>query len=222
MQVFPITPNCAQNYETKNHACFGISPFNSYFSEERILQLIKWGQQEFESMHLFVPDKPSAYTLEALGYSEKEADWKARKQSRWLKNKIRRALLKSGYEEADIPNLILDWQMLSENNAYLQSYEYVLDTYKADKTFRKACLEASKWVLESKVEDTSKLSTDVLQSACRYLLTEIPLFVNTSNIIEKKASVFCYHQCVPIIENLFKGQFSVNTSQNQGFLVLDY
>jgi len=63
MEVKPITSNCTNLYKEKTHVCFGISPFNSYFSDQKILELASWGKKEFESMHFFVPDIPSAYTV---------------------------------------------------------------------------------------------------------------------------------------------------------------
>ncbi len=221
MDILPLTPNCEQNYNSKEHVCFGISPFNSFFSESRIEKLATWGKNEFKSMHLFIPDEPSAYTLEALGYSPKDADWKARRQCRWLKNKVKRALVNVGYTDEEIASIVLDWKALSKNPSYLESYALVQKAFETDTEFKNACLEASKWVLESRVQDTSELTPEMLNSACRYLLTEIPMFINTPNIAQKNSSVFCYHQCVPIIENLFKRKFSIMTSQNQGFVVLN-
>lgn len=72
MRPIPISENSRKIFEKKNHACLGISPFNSCFSEERIGTLAEWAMKEFETFHLFVPDIPSAFTLEALGYSQEK------------------------------------------------------------------------------------------------------------------------------------------------------
>lgn len=78
MKTRPITERCQASFQTRAHVCFGISPFNSYFSDQRIQELALWGKMEFGEMHFFVPDVPSAYTLEALGYTPEKAAWKAR------------------------------------------------------------------------------------------------------------------------------------------------
>ena len=93
MENQSLTGNCARNFELREHCCFGISPFNSYFSEDRIRELARWGTREFKSIHFFIPDVPSVYTLEAQGYPREKAEWKARRQSQYLKNKIHRALI---------------------------------------------------------------------------------------------------------------------------------
>jgi len=67
MDINALTENCAKNFKRREHGCFGISPFNSYFSEDRIRELARWGTREFKSIHFFVPDVPSVYTLEAQG-----------------------------------------------------------------------------------------------------------------------------------------------------------
>lgn len=86
MEPNALTTNCQQSFKKREHCCFGISPFNSYFSEERIRELAKWGLREFKSMHFFIPDVPAVYTLEAQGYPREKAEWKARRQAQYLKN----------------------------------------------------------------------------------------------------------------------------------------
>lgn len=96
MRATPVTPICETALNGRGHICFGISPFNSYFSESRIESLARWGSQHFRSMHFFVPDGPTVYTLEALGYDSEKAAWKARRQCQYLHNKITKALTKVG------------------------------------------------------------------------------------------------------------------------------
>src|SRR4051812_12490620 len=110
MKAFPVTENCSKNLTLKKHVCFGISPFNSYFSENQIQRLAEWGKIEFEAMHFFVPDVPSVYTLEALGYSQERASWKARRQCQYLFNKIHKALKNTGFSGVEAEEMILNWE----------------------------------------------------------------------------------------------------------------
>lgn len=102
-----MTKNCQAQLEKKTHVCFGVSPFNSYFSEERIAQLAGWGKNEFDSMQFFIPDIPSIYTLEAIGYEPEKAAWKARRQSQYLINKTVKALKSNGYSANQIEDMLL-------------------------------------------------------------------------------------------------------------------
>ena len=217
----PITEACSKVFLERDHVCFGISPFNSYFSELRIQELAEWGRKEFKSMHFFVPDVPAAFTLEALGYEPEEAAWKARRQSQYLLNKIHRALRSLGVKEFEAREMVFNWEYLSTNERFLGLYQQITHLFHEDVGFQKACIEASRWVLEKKVENTEKLSLDALHSASRYLLTEIPLFMDTAGIAGKNTSVFCYHQCVPFIQSLMNGDFKVQPSNQQGFVVIE-
>jgi len=61
--VRPMSLHCTQLLARRTHACFGISPFNSYFTTERITELARWGLNEFRGMHFFVPDVPAAHQV---------------------------------------------------------------------------------------------------------------------------------------------------------------
>ncbi len=221
MNAHPVTENCHRHFQTKSHICFGISPFNSYFSEERIRDLALWGKREFDSMHFFVPDVPSAYTLEALGYDSEKAAWKARRQTQYLHNKIERALKGIGFSQIDAWEMILNWERLSKNARFQELYEQTKDHFDNNPKFQASCLEASKWVLERRVPDADALDVSVLKSAVRYLLAEMPLFLDAGGIVGRASSVFCYHQCPRFIEALFQGKHPLRVSEGQGFLIVE-
>lgn len=224
MKVQPVTANCHSIFENREHICFGISPFNSYFSEERIQELAYWGKSEFKRMHFFVPDVPAAYTLEAIGYTPQKALAKAKKQAQYLHNKIHRCLKNLGLSDVQAVRHVLNWEILSQNEKYLEIYQNLLQRFHSpeEEEFRNQMIEGSRWVLEKKVPDTQSLSRDVLESAARYLLCELPLFMNTAPMVESETSLFCYHQSVSLIDQLFHGQLSIQASQSQGFLVLRF
>jgi cyclo(L-tyrosyl-L-tyrosyl) synthase len=216
----PVLESCQQALLKGEHACFGISPFNSYFNEARLMKLALWGRENFRSIHFFIPDKPSAFTLEALGYEPEKAEWKARRQSQYLKNKLSRALRGCSYSDEEIVGMILDWDTLLENPEYWSLYQRAGRLFQEDDIFRRECLDASRWVLEKRIYDESELTTEVLTSAARYLLAEIPLFADTARITGQSSSVFCYHQCPAFIENLLRGRYPYPIGQGQGFVVI--
>ena len=86
-------------------------------------------------------------------------------------------------------------------------------------SFRAVYLEASHWVLEKRTPPGFIVDEGVLISAARYLLAEFPLFLNTVGILEKTNSVFCYHQRVPFLENLYARSYSLKPKEGQGFLL---
>jgi cyclo(L-tyrosyl-L-tyrosyl) synthase len=216
-----LTDYCAKNFEQREHCCFGISPFNSYFSEERIRELALWGKREFGSMSFFVPDVPAVYTLEAQGYSRDKAEWKARRQAQYLKNKIRKALASCSISDDEASEMILDWERLTSIPRYTNLLDEVTALFETNENFRASCLEASRWVLMQKASDSEQLTERSLEIAVKYFLSEIPLFKDTAGIVGKAASVFCYHQRVKFLENFYERKLAYAPSANQGFVILN-
>src|SRR5262245_54596447 len=107
----PLTPRCAGVLRRAEHACVGISPFNSYFNEQCLVELSAWATARFERVCFFIPAAASAHTLEALGYPPHRARVKAHRQGRWLRNKLDRALAAIGVVDA----LVLDSAALADN-----------------------------------------------------------------------------------------------------------
>jgi cyclo(L-tyrosyl-L-tyrosyl) synthase len=91
----------------KEHALIGISPFNSYYSEENLKKLFSWGLSTFKRINIFIPDGISIYTLQGMGYPKERAEKKTRSQDRYLKNKAIRALAANNISEAEANNMIV-------------------------------------------------------------------------------------------------------------------
>lgn len=220
MEIHALSPNCEVSFAKREHCCFGISPFNSYFSEEKIRELGEWGLREFKSMHFFVPDIPSIYTLQAQGYPLEKAEWKARRQSQYLKNKIRRALDSLSIPTEEISEMILDWERLSSNAEYVKLLADVTERFETNDSFQAGCLEASHWVLSQKFSDTSEVTDAALRLGVKYFLAELPLFAATTQIVGAGSSVFCYHQRVNFLEEFYAEKLTYKPTTGQGFLVL--
>ena len=73
-------------------ALIGISPFNSYFSTEKILKICEWINSRYNDFAIFIPDEISRYTFEALGYTESRIGRKIKKQDNYTLNKTYTAL----------------------------------------------------------------------------------------------------------------------------------
>jgi cyclo(L-tyrosyl-L-tyrosyl) synthase len=217
MQANALSQSSQVSFEARQHICFGVSPFNSYFSEQVIEELAGWAMREFGSFHFFVPDVPAAFTLEAMGYSPEKAASKARKQGQYTFNKICRALKNRGYSDPEAWNMILNWDRLTENARFLELYAQATDLFETDPGFREECLQASHWVLEKR---DCVVTPEVLMSAVRYFLAEVPLFADTAGVVGVQHSVFAYHQSIPFLENLHAGRLPYQVGPGQGFVVL--
>lgn len=224
MKINCIPSNFDSIYQKREHLCLGISPFNSYFSEAKLCELAAFGKAEFKMFHFFIPDVPSVYTLEALGYPAEKAEWKARRQCQYLSNKAHKALRSIGISEIDCEKHILNWERVNQSKTFQTLHAHLKQEFESSNEFRLACIDASRWVLEKRVEDVSQLSPTALELATKYLLAELPLFLDTPGILADlpgpriQASLFGYHQCIPFFENLFNNVFSVKVATRQGFL----
>lgn len=218
MTVEPLSSACATVVERGEHACFGISPFNSYFSTARIGELAAWGLARFERVDFFVPDAPSAFTFEALGYAPEKAAWKARRQGQYTRNKISTALSALGVVGAEAR--VLGWAELDANPVFGELHEQGLKRYTNDDSFREACREATSWVLAGKLPDGQAPDETQIEHAVRYFLAELPLFVDTPAIVGSEASVFCYHQPPDVLRRLYAGELGWRPAAGQGFAVV--
>jgi cyclo(L-tyrosyl-L-tyrosyl) synthase len=220
MLVRPLTDNSRRLLEKRRHVLIGVSPFNSYFSEARLRELAAWGRDNFEAMHLFIPDFPTTYTLLALGYSSKDATWKARRQARYVINKTERALEAEGVSSENAADIVLTWEKVAVNARYQALLKEANDVYESDPAFRKDCQDAAWWVLEKRM-GTATATNDVnLDLAAKYLLSEMPLFVDSPGILEKESSLFAYHQCPALLERLYGEHYRLRPSDEQGFVIV--
>jgi cyclo(L-tyrosyl-L-tyrosyl) synthase len=218
MQETPVTPVCAGLFNAREHAVIGISPFNSYFSEERIGALICWAKENFSAFHIYVPDGPSQFTLEALGYPEEKARKKASRQARWLFNKIRRGLDVAGYGEDTFDEFVLCSKALDENKTYQRILEDVELLFEGDLHFRSGCIETSKWVLNGQAGALEEITPDMVECAVRYFKAELPLFMDSAALVGTASSVFVYQQCPSFLERLLLERRGDIISAKQGFV----
>ena len=219
MHIRPITENCRRVYELGDTAVIGISPFNSYFSESRIAALATWALPRFRNVYYYLPDGPSVYTLEALGYEPAKAARKARRQSAWLRNKIKRALRNTGMTSVAAEERIVDSAWLDRDSAYQTLLRQMHCRFEHDIDFRQDCAACSGWVLQRRTENLA-VCNKAVDCAVQYLLAELPLFTNANEILRCPSAVFCYHQCPEFIEGLFLGRHGRIASPHQGFVVV--
>lgn len=213
MQISPLSKYCVDAFEKKEHICFGISPFNSLFSQEYLESLIDWAQAHFKSFHFFLPDEPTLHTLEALGYSIEDAKRKMKKQINWLKNKMQKALEAKNLNPKDH---ILDWKTLETNKSFKNELDSVYQLFDTDSEFRNICIESSRWVLQNKMEE-DKITEECLLKAVKYFLAEIPIFAATNKIVGTETSLFCYHQSINFHEKLYLNELPYRPLPGQGY-----
>ncbi|TYK46823.1 tRNA-dependent cyclodipeptide synthase [Actinomadura decatromicini] len=217
-EIEPLSGECANVLRHNDHVCIGVSPFNSYFSAERLASLARWASAGFADFHFFVPDEITAYTFEALGYPPSRARQKAHRQARYTHNKIRSALVALSVPDPD--DHVLSMVRLNANPRYQALLDQANILFLGNREFRDACLEATRWVLDGKLPDGRPATSEELRLGVRYFLAELPLFAGSGHIVGAANSVFAYHQRVRFLERFFNRELEWKPRDGQGFLVV--
>ncbi|QIB47853.1 tRNA-dependent cyclodipeptide synthase [Streptomyces aureoverticillatus] len=213
----PLTANCRTLAELAQHACVGVSPFNSYFKRARVAGLCQWALPRFERVHFHLPDVPSQYTLTAMGMPADKARRRAHENGLKMRNRIRDGLFHAtGREDTEL--CLLDWEHLRANEAFQRLYRQAQHWFTADLGFRDMCLNASRCVLAHRMP--GEPTEAQVNEAVRYFLADIPLLIDTPQIAGVESSVYVYHRTTPFVEALFGNRLPWSPSPHQGYLVL--
>jgi cyclo(L-tyrosyl-L-tyrosyl) synthase len=208
----------------KEHALIGISPFNSYYSEENLKKIFSWGVSTFKRINICIPDGISMYTLQAMGYSQEKAEKKTKLHDNNLKNKAIKALVANNIPEVEANNMIVFISELMKNERYLKFHDTYKKLYETNEDFRKGCLATSKIVLASKGFQ-GDADDEAVRVAVKYFIAELPIYLNTAEILNVSSSLYVYKDLPS--EFLMKiynkeSQFSSNVSLKQGYLAVKF
>lgn len=209
MRAQGITAACSLLWERGAAALIGISPFNSYFDEDRIKQLLEFCGRGGRSVLLFIPDEVTRYTLEAKGYETSRAMKKMNRQIQYLRNKISRAA--NGSAPA-----VFDCATLADLPEYVRWYTELQRRFESDHSFRQGCLDTTRWVLAASPNEP--VSEQAALLGVRYLLAELPLFLYAPEITGQREVAFVYHQCPQFIADLYRGCYGHSLAYGQGFV----
>jgi cyclo(L-tyrosyl-L-tyrosyl) synthase len=201
------------------HALIGVSLHNSYFKPFILYELIKSAKRNFKSFHVFLCDTPTVYTFQALGYTKEKSQKKTDRQARWMKNKIREALIMAGIEQTD--EYIIDGERLEKNECFKLIYNYYKFLFKNNSYFREICIKTSQKCYDETLSEFGGKSHKQfnVEEAAKYIVWELSLITQSAEILNVGSSLFCYHKELYFAEHIFKfyRQFSHLTSERNGF-----
>jgi cyclo(L-tyrosyl-L-tyrosyl) synthase len=223
IRLCPINHNSEEILKKNEFALIGVSPFNSYFSTEKIARIIKTAINEFEDFAIFIPDQISGFTLKALGYEQNRIHHKVRKQDNYLNNKVTKALsdlADSHSHELNPLNKIVKLSSITNNTKYIQSYNLVLEMFNTNKLFARGCTETSSWILLNHRKDNALISKDSLSIAVQYFLKELPIFLSAPEILNVKSCCFIYTSIPQFLEEIYNDYNMA--SKNQGFAIIEH
>ncbi|MEV6954819.1 tRNA-dependent cyclodipeptide synthase [Streptomyces sp. NPDC051183] len=216
--VRPYTPHCQVIHTEGEHAVIGVSPGNSYFSAQRVIDLAQWGVRNFRQVDLIYTDLHVDDMYEALGYAPDEARRKAVKNLRGVRAKVNNAAT-----EADPTGTRLRARPMSSLTgirAYRTLHDHLNSLLDDDPEFRATCNSLVDAFLSSKVLDGKTATTRQREVCLKYVCAEAPLFLDTPAILGVPSSLNCYHQLLPMAELLYSRGSGLRASRNQGHAVI--
>lgn len=215
----PLTARCREIAARQEHACVGVSLFNSYFKRARVAELCHWATAGYEAVQFHVPDTPSEFTLRALGMPPDKARRRAHENGLKMRNRITAGIGALGLPCTE--DHILNWRFLRANGSFQALHHVVLAHFEDDPAFRDLCLRESRAVLAHRTPPGSAAPTDgQVRTAVRYFLADIPLLVDTPAVVGVGSSVYCYHRTTPFVEALYGGDLPIRPSPRQGYVVV--
>lgn len=178
---------------TQQPLLFGISPGNSFFSESNISQLLESFCKSAPFVYLLLPDKPHVYNFLGLGYSDKDAIKKSRKESNITRNRLNRAC-KALIDKNTCKNFkILDWSSdISHTDCYKLWYQNIVGFYSENALFKDEISSLVETYLIARAQSRSSTGIDVSQ-ASHYFLSELAAFIALEDITGKPVTI-AYHK----------------------------
>jgi len=196
----------------------GISINNSYFNEKTISSLLNYLIPKHNRICTFIPDEPSKWTYQGLGYSMEESTRKVRlntnRLQRWVDQNTKNV---DHYYRIDWKNKI------ESHDAFQDSKNKIMTMYEENKEFRQYVQETTKEVLQNKQKDNITLN-DGITIAAQFLLSELAFLWRAHEILEidrNEKIAYIYHRKWPVFEKFVNGDFfNGKPIENLGFIVL--
>lgn len=214
--VHPYTENCKRLFKKADHALIGLSPFNSYFTPQRIKSLVTWAVKHFSRIDIFMPGYEGVHTLTAGGINPKRAVHRARQANNMLRNPAINALASHGVIDPEYR--VHTWTQLLNRNTYRNLRELVRTSYMTEPVIRQAHRKISHAVIH-RISGTTPTEQQI-DEAVGYSLAELPLLLDSPGIFGISSSVFIYHRPFDIIKSLVNNSSILKAVPNQGYIVV--
>lgn len=213
----PLTDNCRRVFDLGEHALIGVSPGNSYFSQELLTNLFHWTALRFSRIDVVIPDCAQQDTFLALGYPYRRARKKAWEEGSRIRNRVLRAWEATGMTSR--PFAAHRLSHLIAHPAYQQLLERTEQEWARDAALRESYLAVAYPVLRGLLQGAAP-TREQAELAARYLIAETPLLLGTPDIFGVTSSVAFYHKRIGFIDAIYAGRSSLHAHPDQGFVIV--
>lgn len=215
--VEPLTENCQAVCARGEHALVGVSPGNSYFSEERLTDLLGWAASLFRRVDVMIPDSAQLHTWLALGYAPGKARRKAYGEASRIYNRVTRAWQAIGAPE-DVEFGLHRLSEIEVRPAYRSLLRKSEDAVDDDPETRESYYRVVRQVLRNHLHGMEPTEAQTAEAA-RYLIAETPFLTHTPQVMEVDSSTAIYQHRVEFIDRIYAGQTPLSRHEHQAFVV---
>lgn len=93
----PFSDRCRQVWQRGDHLLIGVSPGNSYFSPQRIAELVHWARDFFAAVDIVYADLHVDTQYAAFGHTPEQAQRRAAKEIKATARRIHRGVAEAGW-----------------------------------------------------------------------------------------------------------------------------
>ncbi|MEV8313333.1 tRNA-dependent cyclodipeptide synthase [Streptomyces sp. NPDC059900] len=201
LDVLPLGARSEGILRRGDHALFGVSTGNSYFTRRRLARALAWAADRFTVVDVVHADVALEAALEAFGYERPAARKSAAKQLRGVRRRITGAL-----EDIGPAAVRVRAQPLSaflEQPAYREVRARAGTALRTDTELRSVRDGMAHHFLAQRLQPGALPSPAQVQAALDYIDAELPFFVDTPRILDVASSVHCYHTVLALGRLLF-------------------
>lgn len=208
----------------KEHVLFGISPFNTKFSELYINNMLDWGFENFRHVDVIHPHEEAKYLLMGCGNDEVKSKKKSRKEfssiNRIVEDYMKERSCGLCYGQ------IMKFSDFYDCPVYKDIYDRGVGEFKKYPDFKELCeQQTEKAILSRKaaVGDELRVKQQDMDIAVEYIMREIPFIVSPSELLGTDSTVhISYYAGWSVADYLYKMARDVKASSKSGLMLKDH
>lgn len=221
VDITPLGTHSIGVLQRREHALFGVSTGNSYFSRRRMARALSWASANFPSVDVIYADLHLDTMYESFGYGGADARRSAGKQIRGVRRRLLGALEDIGDRVAGRVR-VRPLSAFAAEPAYNEVRERAREALRADAELRAARDGMARHFLSRKLEEGASPTAAQVQAALDYVDAELPFFVDSPRILGVPSSVHCYHTVAALGRLLFGDRRrGLRPAANQGYAVVN-
>lgn len=221
VDITPFGIHSVDVLNRREHALFGVSTGNSYFSRRRMAKALSWAAANFPAVDVIYADLHLDTMYETFGYGGAEARRSAGKQIRGVRRRLLGALEDIG-DRVSGRVRVHPLSAFAGEPAYNDVRERTREALHIDGELRAARDGMARHFLSRKLEAGASPTAAQVQAALDYVDAELPFFVDSPRILDVPSSVHCYHTVAALGRLLFDDrQSGLRPATNQGYAVVN-